>query len=75
MFKTGECKYDGHKGYYRPVAPLTLSDFLIFRTKKEGTSAASKLSFPQNHVQKLGSNFQKCWGIRYDFRDDTFLLK
>jgi hypothetical protein len=69
----GRMKYDGKREHYASDCVLPLADFITYPTKKAAMAAAKRLRFPQNHVEKIGSRFWSCWGIRHDFRDTYFL--
>jgi hypothetical protein len=71
----GLCKYDGKYGYYRPVSPLTVDDFLITETKKEMIPHAKRLHYPQNHIYRIGNAFRYSWGLLWDLYFHWFVLK
>ena len=69
----GRMKFNGKLGYFVPDCVLSLEDFVTYLTKAEAKKAAKRLGFTQDKVQKIGSRFWSCWGIRHDFRDKYFL--
>lgn len=75
ILRFGRMKYDGKLGYYVPDCAFYLSDFYTRPTKSQAKKAAKYFGFPQNNVEKIGSRFWSCWGIRYDFIDRYFLTR
>lgn len=73
VLRYGRMKYDGNRRQYTPDCGLALSNFAAWPTKKEASDAAKRLGFPVTHVERIGSRFWSCWGIRHDFRDSYFL--
>lgn len=69
----GRMKYNGERGYYMPDCKLSLQDFATYPTKKEAIKAAKNLGFTARNVNRVGSRFWSCWGIRYDFKNEYFL--
>jgi len=70
----GRMKYDGSRRHFQSDSAFVLRDFVAFPTKAEALAAARTLRFRQYLVEKIGSRFWSCWGLRHDIRDRYFLL-
>lgn len=73
VLQFGRMKYDGSLRVFRSDSVLNLDDFVSYQTKAQAVKAAKNLSIPASHVERIGSRFWSCWGIRHDFRDHYFL--
>lgn len=73
VLRFGRMKYDGSRRLFRSDSSLQLDDFVSFAKKPDAVKAAKRLGFPASHVEKIGSRFWSCWGIRRDHRDTYFL--
>ena len=73
VLRFGRMKYDGARGHFTPDSILCLRDFVSFPTKAKAAKAARAIGFTTGHVEKIGSRFWSCWGIRHDLRDCYFL--
>jgi hypothetical protein len=72
IMRFARMKYDGHLCLYTPDCSISISDFIVKRTKQEAIQLAKRLSYPASHVQKVGNAFCSGWGIRHDYRDNYF---
>jgi len=62
--------YDGElKGY----KPSVMAACISFSTKREALAYAKAIGWAQNMVFPLVNRFGRCWGLRWDLRDDQFL--
>ena len=73
VLRYGRMKYDGSLRLWRSDCVLPLKNFVTWPTKSEACSAAMRLGFTRAHVERVGSRFWSCWGIRHDPRDNFFL--
>lgn len=73
VLRYARMKYDGSLRLWRSDSVIPLSDFCTWPTKAEACDAASRLGFTHGHVDRVGSRFWSCWGIRHDLRDNYFL--
>lgn len=73
VLRFARMKYDGRLCLYTPDCSISISDFIVKRTKQEAIELAHRLSFTTSNVQKVGNTFCSGWGIRYDYRDTYFL--
>jgi hypothetical protein len=70
----GLASFDRKYGYYVPVPPLHVSNFLITDTKKEMIPHAKRLHYAQNLIIKIGSPLRYSWGLQCSFDSHWFLL-
>lgn len=73
ILRFGRMKFNAKLGYYVSDSILSLENFVSWPTKSEAKKTAKRLGFTQDKVEKIGSRFWSCWGIRHDFRDKYFL--
>lgn len=73
ILQFGRMKYNGKLECYVSDCILSLQDFVSYPTKQKAKIAAKHLGFTQDKVQRIGSRFWLCWGIRHDFHDNYFL--
>lgn len=71
----GRMKYSGKLRLWVSDCTINLCDFITFPTKHDAILHARTLGWTSSHVERIGSRFWSCWGIRYDIRDNYFLAK
>jgi hypothetical protein len=68
-------RYDGKLSCFVNDSIINYCDFVTWWTKPAAIKAAKRLGFTADHIERIGSRYEKKWGLRYDIRTNYFLAR